>query len=161
MAAPNRETVLTYGALYGDAAFDTLGGDATPAYQIFTPDNANNTPAADLRARAGQNAPGTLGFLFCDTSNRVHLLHNLYNVAQAIGPNASQQAGLTVAMVNEIRQVSGPSWVQVTDHLFHRVQATQAPTLAHLDALIGAAGDAADLLVPEGAAGDALSRQIS
>ena len=116
MAAPNREAVLTYGDLYGNTAFDTFRGDNTPAYQLFTADVANNTPVADLRTRAGQNAPSTLCFVFCDTANHVHLLHNLYNVPVAIGPDASQLGGQTVAMINELRQVSGPSWVRVTDH---------------------------------------------
>ena len=60
MAAPNRETVLTYGELYGNTAFDTFGRDVTPAYDVFMADANNNPPTADLRSRAGQNAPATL-----------------------------------------------------------------------------------------------------
>ena len=95
MAAPHRESLTTYAAFFGDAAFDLNGGDVTPIYALFTTDPADLLPTAELRNRAGQNV-NLQGYLLFNNQGNIRALYNLHNVAHG---NATTKTLLICSLV--------------------------------------------------------------
>lgn len=147
------EGVQSYAVLFGEMAFDPNTGDTMSAYKLFAADAANLSTTADLCDHAGQN-DNLQAYFFMDGRGLLHILHNFFNVRVGIVANTSAHAGHTVAMIDELRELSRATWVRIIDQHFNRVMAAYAPTVAHMDALLATAGAALAVLVPEKGARD-------
>ena len=149
--------IMNYASWYGEASNDPHA-DFQPVLTTYRADADNAATLADLNESWAEDEDPNplLGF---GTDGHHYLVHSARKVPRSASGTASRHAGLIIAQYGDVGAgATGVQFVHILDTAFSR-QATAgtpvfAPTAGHLDALIGADADNANLLAPAAAAAD-------
>ena len=149
--------IMDYRSWFAEAASDPHPSFA-PVLNACrtTADNAATLAELNLSWSEDEDHNPLLGF---GPDGTHYVVFAARKVPRSAGGNASRHAGLIIAQHGDVGAgVTGGQFVHVMDTAFSR-QATAGtpvfvPTAAHLDVLIAADADNADLLVPAAAAAD-------
>lgn len=152
--------ILDYSQWFGEATNDPHGAGFGSVLNTYRSDADNAAALADLNTTWAEDEDLN-PLLGIDAADGHHyVVFAAGKVPRSAGGHASTYAGQIIAQYGDVGEgVTGLRFVSVGNHAFSRMATAAAPvfvpTAGHIDALIGADADNADLLVPGAAAADA------